>query len=221
MTAAISSQLRVEVERLIQKERFKDAVKQAKLCYKEENTPENHQLLERAYFLRARQLVQLGMSASAVEVAQHLLDFGVTASDWADEFVRLLMSLGLSKEAFEIQDRFGAPEMKDQLVVMAADMAVIHPERQQDSSPEIARDARLIRQSLERLQANDEAGALLLLRDLARSSVLSEWKFFVRGLAAYYRHDSDDTQGQLGPARPQAESVSDRAAAAPAHGDRR
>ena len=77
---------------------------------------------------------------------------------------------------------------------MAADEAVIHPERQQDSSPEIARDARLIRQSLERLQARDEAGALVLLRDLARSSVLSEWKFFVRGLAAYYRHESDDVK---------------------------
>ena len=33
-----------------------------------------------------------------------------------------------------------------------------------------------------------------LLRDLARSSVLSEWKFFVRGLAAYYRHDADDVK---------------------------
>ena len=191
-TAAASSQLRVEVERLIVKERFKDAVKQAKQCYKEENTPESHRLLERAYFLRARQLVQLGMPASAVEVAQHLLEFGVTTSDWAEEFIRLLMGLGLSREAYKIQDRFGAPEMKDQLVVMAADGAVIHPDRAENNSAEIARDAKLIRQSLERLQAKDEDGALLLLRDLARSSVLSEWKFFVRGLAAYYRHDSDD-----------------------------
>ena len=60
---------RDETENLIRKGRFKDAVKQAKLCYKEENTAENHRLLERAYFLRARQLYQLGMSASAIEVA--------------------------------------------------------------------------------------------------------------------------------------------------------
>ena len=63
--AGTNSRMAEEVERLIQKERFKDAVKQAKLCYKEENTPENHRLLERAYFLRARQLVQLGMPDSA------------------------------------------------------------------------------------------------------------------------------------------------------------
>ena len=186
--------MRVELDRLIQKERFKDAVKQAKLCYKQEGTPENHKLLEWVYFLRARQLVQLGMSASAVEVAGHLLDFGVTAGDWADEFVKLLVSLGLNKEAFEIQDRFGSPEKKDLLLVMAADEAVIHAERQQDSSPEIARDASLIRQALERLQVRDDAGAFALLRDLARSSALSEWKFFVRGLAAHYRHEPADAK---------------------------
>ena len=199
--AGAKSSMRDEVERLIQKERFKDAVKQAKLCFKEESTPENHRLLERAYFLRARQLVQLGMPASAVEVAQHLLDFGVTANDWVDEFVRLLMSLGLSKQAFQIQERLGTPELKDRLVGMAADQAVIHPERaarcrcrRSLAMPD------LVRQSLERLQAKDEAGALSLLRDLARSSPLSEWKFFVRGLAAYYRRDADGRSRPTGTA---------------------
>ena len=91
-------QLKAELDRLIAKERFKDAVKQAKLCYKQESTLENHKLLEWAYFLRARQLVQLGMSASAIEVAGHLLDFGVTASDWVDEFIKLLMTLGLGNK---------------------------------------------------------------------------------------------------------------------------
>ena len=92
-----SSALRAEAERLIEKERYKDAVKQAKLSFKEEATPENHRLLERAYFLRARQLLQQGMRSSAVEVAQHLLDFGVTASDSLEELVRLLMTLGFEK----------------------------------------------------------------------------------------------------------------------------
>jgi tetratricopeptide (TPR) repeat protein len=193
-TAGPGDALRLETERLFQKERFKDAVKQAKLCYKEENSADNHRLVERAYFLRARQLAGLGMRASAVEVAQHLLDFGLTTSDWAEDFVRLLMSIGLGKEAFDVQGRFGAPEMNDRLVVMAADEAVVHPERADENSPEIARDANLVRQSIERLQAKDEEGSLLLLRDLARSSALSEWKFFVRGLAAHYRHDADDAK---------------------------
>jgi hypothetical protein len=190
---AINS-LRLEVERLVQKERYKEAVKQAKLCYKEEATPENHRLLERAYFLRGRQLLQLGMRSSAVEVAQHLLDFGVTASDSLEDLVRLLMTLGFERQAFEIQERLGSPEMKDRLSELAADQAVAHPERSPGLVPETARDAGRVRQSLEKLQAGDEAGALELLRDLARSSPLSEWKFFVRGLAALQRHDPAETQ---------------------------
>jgi len=193
-----------EVERLIQKERFKDAVKQAKLCYKEATTPDNHRLLERAYFLRARQLVQLGMPDSAREVSGHLLDFGVSAGDWVDEFIRLLMGLGLGKNAFQLQETLGTPDLNDQLVGMAADQAVVHPEKAGEIAPALARDAALIRQSLEVLQANDEAGALLLLRDLARSSPLSEWKFFVRGMAAYNRRDAAETQvnwDRLDPAR--------------------
>ncbi len=193
-TAGKSSGLRLDVERLVQKERYKDAVKQAKICFKAEGTPENHRLLEHTYFLRARQLVQLGMPASAVEVAQHLLDFGVTTNDWVDDFVRLLMSLGLSQKAFQIQERLGRPELKNELEEIAADQAVIHPERTAQMSPQIARDASLVRQALERIQAKDEAGALQLLRDLARNSPLSEWKFFIRGLAAFYRGEAEEAK---------------------------
>jgi hypothetical protein len=181
-----------ETESLIAKGRFKEAVKQAKLCYKEDNTAENHRLLERAYFLRAQQLLQLGMRASAIEVAGHLLEFGVTASDWAEECIRLLMNLGLAQEAVAVQGQVGAPELQDQLVVMAADLAVIHPDRADAIPAEVRSHAALIRQALLRLEKKDDAGAVSLLRDLGRGSVLSEWKFFVRGLAAFYRHDQPD-----------------------------
>ncbi len=193
-TLSPGSALRQEVERLIQKDRLKDAVKQAKLCFKEEDSPENRRLLEHAYFLRARQLLKMGMPDSALEVAQHLLEFGITSGEWVDEFVRLLMSLGLSDDAFRLQARSGSPELKDQLMILAADQAVIHPERMQDVSAEIAREAGLIREALAKIHAKDDAAGLLLLRDLPRSSPLSDWKFFVRGLAAHYRGDTVETQ---------------------------
>ena len=189
-----SSGLRAEVERLIEKERYKDAVKQAKLCLKEAATPENHKLLERAYFLRARQLLQQGMRSSAVEVAQHLLDFGVTGSDSLEELVRLLITLGFEKSALQIQERLGSPAQKERVTELAADQLVLHPDRNKAAAPDLARDAGHIRQALEKLQAKDEAGAMETLRGLARSSPLSEWKFFVRGLAAFYRHDEAETR---------------------------
>src|SRR5262245_7115126 len=144
--AHASANLRREVERSIQKERYKDAVKQAKMAYKEEATPENHRLLERAYFLRARQLLYLGMRESAVEVAGHLLEFGVTGSDDLEELVRLLLGLGFEEQAFAIQDRLGAPELKEQLSGLAADQLVIHPDRAAASATDLARDAHLVRQ---------------------------------------------------------------------------
>jgi tetratricopeptide (TPR) repeat protein len=186
--------MRQEVEKLIHKERLKDAVKQAKLLFKDESTPENHRLLENAYFLRARQLLELGMPDSAREVAGHLLEFGLTSTAWTDEFVRLLINLGLAVKAIEIQARSGSPELKDELVVLAADQAVIHPARMQDVSAETAREASLIRESLEQLTAGDAENGLMLLRDLPRSSPLSDWKFFVRGLAAYYQGNSEEAQ---------------------------
>ena len=186
--------LRREVEKLFEKDRLKDAVKQAKLLFKQESTAEHHQLLERAFFLRARQLLGLGMPDSAVEVARHLLEFGLTSNDWVDEFVRLLMKLGLADEAFEIQGRTGRSDLKDQLVVLAADQAVTHPERMQDVSGDIAREAALVRESLEKLRSGDLEGGVSLLRDLPRSSPLSDWKFFVRGLAAHYGGNAEECQ---------------------------
>src|SRR5690242_7161789 len=86
--ASASDRPGLKVERLIQKGRLKDAVKQAKIVYKAEATAENHRLLERAYFLRAQQLHQSGMVNSAVEVAGHLVEVGVTDSSLAEDAVR-------------------------------------------------------------------------------------------------------------------------------------
>ncbi len=138
------------------------------------------------------------MPDSAIEVARHLLEFGLTSTEWTDEFVRLLMNLGLADLAFEIQGKSASPELKDQLVALAADQAVIHPERMQAISAEIAREASLVREALEKLTAGDAENSLLLLRDLPRSSPLSDWKFFVRGLAAYYQGNLEEAQTNWG-----------------------
>ena len=194
LSASTLSATRDDVEKLIQKDRLKDAVKQAKLLFKEESTPENHRLLENAYLLRARQLFGLSMPDASLEVAEHLLEFGLTSTDLADDFVGLLMDLGLADLAFKIQEQSGSPLLKDQLVALAADQVVIHPERTHDVSEETMREARLVRESLEKLQAGDAEGGLLLLRELPRSSPLSDWKFFVRGLAAYYQGNLAETR---------------------------
>src|SRR5271166_4856009 len=200
----------VQLERLISKQKYKDAVKQAKLVHKAEATPQSHRQLERAYFLRAQQLFRAGMPASAVEVSRHLLDFGVTDAKLVEDFSPLLVKLGLAQDAFRIQGRLESPQSQSRLVLLAADQAVLHPERSQPSSPEVGQKATLVRQALEALYAGDEATALGLVRDIARSSPLSEWKLLVRGLAAFYRGDHGETEANW--SRLDAERVSQRIA---------
>lgn len=193
-TGQAGNPLRMAAERLIDKGQFKDAVKEAKLCYRQTSTEENHWLLEQAYFLRARQLYQGHMQASAQEVAQHLLEFGVTDPSLIEPATQLFLALGMSRAALGLQERLDSPEAKARFLMCAADQAVLHPERAQASLPEIRQGALQVRAALDALEAGDETSALDSLRDVSRGSPFSDWKLFVRGLAANYRHEAEETR---------------------------
>lgn len=185
---------RQEAERLIAKGRLKDAVKQAKLCFRQEGTPENHRLLERAYFLRAQQLHRDAMPTSAVEVAQHLIDFGITDPALIEDAARLFLALGLGSQARALESRVGSPEARARLAVAAADQAVLHPDRAATLPEEHRGGALQVRAALAALQADDEPKAMEELRAIARSSPFADWKLFARGLAAFHRRDLEEAR---------------------------
>ncbi len=56
----------------------------------------------------------------------------------------------------------------------------------------IREDAGKIRAALEAVERADDAGAMAQLRGIPRQSLFADWKLFVRGLMAYYRHDTSD-----------------------------
>ena len=180
-----------EVERLIAKLRLKDAVHAAKLCYKSESTPEHHRLLERAYLLRADQLRRGGMPAAAQEVAQHLLDFGVTDPALVEQAADALDGARDVAGCAETPGAAGHARGGELLAGQEADLSVLHPERATTVPPEVRAGAETVRAALAALQAGDEAGAIDALRDVARSSPWSDWKLFVRGLAAFSRREVD------------------------------
>jgi tetratricopeptide (TPR) repeat protein len=188
---------RQEVDRLIAKGWFKDAIKQAKLLHRAEPTSEHHRLLEQAYFLRAQELRDGGMSKAAQEVAGQLLDFGITDPEMTEPAATLMMAVGLERQALELQKRLNSPEALDRLTRQAADQAVLHPERA-SASPEIRDGAKRIRSALEALAtANptaDGPDALDGLRDVARTSPFADWRLFARGLVAFRRGDDADAK---------------------------
>jgi tetratricopeptide (TPR) repeat protein len=195
---------RQEVDRLIAKEWYKDAIKQAKLLHRAEPTPEHHRLLERAYLLRAQQLRNGGMPNAAQEVAGHLLDFGITDPELTEPAAALMLAVGMARQALELQKRLDTPEAIDRLARQAADQAVLHPERASAASPEVRDGARRIRSALEALASVDGSTALDGLRDVARNSPFADWRLFARGLAAFRRGDDADARDnwdRLDPAR--------------------
>jgi tetratricopeptide (TPR) repeat protein len=199
---------REEVDRLLDKGRYKDAVKQAKLCYRDKASAEHHHLLERAYLLRARQLFEGGMTSSAREVAHHLIEFGVTNPELFGDAADLLVSVGLADQAMKLQTLRGPedadPSASDRLLRRVADQAVLHPEGSAGLPPEIRSGASQVRAALEAVQGGDEEGARSALKDVSRGSPFSEWKRFALGLIAFRTRDDDrcrDAWDRLDPDR--------------------
>jgi tetratricopeptide (TPR) repeat protein len=182
---------RQEVERLLGKGRIKDAFKQAKLLFREQASEENRRLLERTYLLRVKDLWRGGMPAAAAEVAKSFLDFGVCDPAALGELAALLPQLGLMDEARRLGSRLQAPEAHAALSVSLADRAVLHPEQTPPSLVDVREGAARIRSALAALDEQQEDRAVELLKDIPRSSPWADWRYFVRGLAAFRRGDRE------------------------------
>ena len=192
--AASAGSLRDEVDRLIAKGWFKDAIKQAKICQRDHPSPEHHRLLERTHLLRAQELHAGGMATAAREVVGHLLNLGVTDPDLNEPLAALLLAVGMAGEALQFQSRLDSPGAVERITRQAADQAVLHPDRVVAISPAIIAGANQVRAALEAVTAGNEAAALDGLRDVARSSPFADWRLFARGLAASRRGDQAESR---------------------------
>jgi tetratricopeptide (TPR) repeat protein len=180
------------VERLVAKGRLKDAVREAKLVWNKQQSPKNHVLLERAYLLRATQLRQEAMPTAAREVAFHLFQFGITASEIASDAAELFISVGMVREAQSLPGQAETPEAIERFARHEADLTVVRPDFACQAPPEIKATGQIVREAIEALRVGDETKAIESLKDIARNSPFADWKLFVRGLAAHYREQKDD-----------------------------
>ena len=179
-----------QARRSLEKGDFKQALKDAKVCYRQEPGPESRQFLERAYLARARQLHRAGLRTESQAVVEALLELGVTDASVEQELPELLIAVGLFGRTGAAGK--GGPSLKedDPLRVVVADHAVLRPEGAPASLPAIRQGAAAIRQALAALEKGEEAEAMAVLKDIPRASPFADWKYLVRGLAAYYREDA-------------------------------
>ena len=170
---------------------FKQALKDIRVCYRKDPTADCRCLLEHAYIGRARQLSRTGLIEDSRRIVQDLLDLGVTEPAVEAGLPDLLLSVGMFDCLPQGDDALRAEE-RDRLRVKAADQAVARPENTPLSMPELRDDAERIRAALEAVHREDETVALGHLKNIPRQSLFADWKYFVRGLIAYYRREKTD-----------------------------
>ena len=184
----------VQLQRFLAKQKYKDAVKQAKLIHKARPTPQNHRQLETAYFLLCTAALlggdglvgSRGRPAPAGVRSDRRRDSGTVAP---------LPGQGGAGEGRVPDSRSGehraGPEPPGAACrrsgrpasgTLPVFFARTWPEAEQ------------VRQAIEALRTGDEPAALEFVRDISRASPLADWKLLVRGLAAFYRGDMDDAQ---------------------------
>jgi hypothetical protein len=191
-----------QARRGLEKGDFKQAVKDAKVCYRQTPSAEARSLLERAYLGRCRQLHRAGLRAESQAAAENLLELGATDEAVRRALPEMLIAVGLSHRLAKLGG--GASPLEDAanpLYLAAADHAVLRPDDAAGPT-EINRGARAIRRALEALEADREAEAFSLLQDIPRGSPFADWKYFVRGLAAYYRQDAAESQANFARLQP-------------------
>ncbi|MHB8900574.1 MAG: hypothetical protein ACYC6Y_17615, partial [Thermoguttaceae bacterium] len=183
-----SLDVNASVQRSLSRGEYKQALKDARVGYRQSPTPELRCFLEHAYIGRAQQLARSGLREDARRVVAELLDLGVTETAVEAGLPDLLLSVGMLDRLPERLDRLTS-EDRNRLTIKAADQEVVRPGNAPASMKELRSEASRIRTALEAVERDDDAAATEQLREIPRQSLFADWKFFVRGLMAYYRKD--------------------------------
>ncbi|MEI8373954.1 MAG: hypothetical protein WCJ35_14090 [Planctomycetota bacterium] len=179
-------------QKAMEKQDFKEALKNAKVCFRQDPSHEHRQILERSWLARALQLARVGLQVEGRAAAQELLAMGVSQADVQQGLPELLLAVGLYDQAVTSgKISGGAQEADPAVLVRAADRAVADPATAPASLSGIREGAATVRAALDSLSAGNEGAAMAALGEVSRNSPFAEWKFFVRGLAAYYQHDDE------------------------------
>ncbi len=182
-------------QRAVEKQDFKEALKNAKVCWRLDASDEHRRLLERAWLARGLQLARAGFAAEARVAAQELMALGASEPAVRQGLPDLLIAVGLYDQAVASGKVSGSIASSDSVTLArAADRAVADPTTAPASLGGIREGAAAVRAALDAIYAGAETAAMAALNEISRQSPFAEWKLFVRGLAAYYRQDAEAMQ---------------------------
>lgn len=185
--------------RHLQKRDFKQALKDARVCYRQASTPEHRLFLEQAAIARAKELQQGGLTPQAIDILQELLALPLQDIAVRNATPELLHKLGILERYPQYRASLEAnPELQSKLTRQAVDNCVVQSQELQSVPHDVRETAARVRQAWEFVTAGSETEGLELLQDIPRLSPFADWRLFIRGLAAFYRNDAESQTANWG-----------------------
>ena len=174
------------VRRQLEKGHAREALKEAKLCFRAEASATNRALLEEAFLVRIQQLHRVQQPADAKVVLADLMAFGPTSPNVVEGVTRLRVLLGEMGSTTQ-----AALDGNPSLLIEIADNAVLHRNAVVPNYADLPRHVDAVREALAAVEIGDENRAIERLAVISRGSPLADWRLFVRGLSAFYARDDE------------------------------
>ena len=171
--------------RALDKGNAKQALKDARLCFRNEPSETHRQLLHEATISRAEQLQKGGFQEQATNLLRELDEAGVTVQEVQQRVDRLRVLLG--EQAGGGQS--GGPDVAPELLLELADQAVLHVHRRSSAYQQVNEQADRVLAALQAIEKGDDEIAIAQMKEVSRTSPFADWKLFVRGLTFYYASD--------------------------------
>lgn len=190
-------------EQDLQAGKSKEALNRALSCFKSVPGAEQRSLLERAYVARIRELATNGVEDRALERFYELMQLEPQHPEVVAALPALRVQLGIGSQADQAAVLETTPEVATELVIGLADRAVLR--NQPGLAAGLQSEVEKVHAALKAVEEGKDSQAEELVKDIARSSPLADWRLFLRGLSAFYQRDLERTQAnwdRLAPNRP-------------------
>jgi hypothetical protein len=169
------------VGRHLKKGNFREALKDAKLCFRSEASESNRALLEETFLQRIQQLHHDKQPTDAKAVLADLMAIGPTSPKVLENIARLRVLLGETGAGSQ-----AVLQSNPALVIEIADNAVLDANVVVPNYADLPQQVNAVRNALLLVEKGDDAQAIEQLAIISRGSPLADWRLFIRGLSAFY-----------------------------------
>ena len=174
-------------QRFLERDDYRQALKQARVAVRKSPGAETQRLLEQASCRRADELLRTGHVGQARDL---LTPLASTIGDLnlKSQLPDLLLRAGLLDQFPEFRAAVSEKDRRD-FEIELFDKAVV--DLSHARTVDVREQARLVRSAMEAVEAGDDSGATEFLRGIPRRSLAADWRYFIRGLMAWYGNDAD------------------------------